>query len=237
MFVTPDLNLVIHDLVNGNSKYIEEYLEIYRNLFPQYVRYLPVMRKRAEVKAEQASIEKWHQWLLVIDNEPVGIVGFLYNRKRNVGLLMDFAVLPNARKIRLGADNVTFAQYILNLSMQKLVQDAQENQNQSPICMAAEVEYPSLVRKYIEYGYITFPVEYFEPPFTPELELVGDKIHELRSANFGKMNIGAFPIPGYPMDLQNSETIRTVLLSFLEDHYQLPSDHWLIQKVVQEIPA
>jgi len=163
MFELPDVDLVVHDLVDGNSKYIEEYLKIYRDLFPQYIRYMPVMRQRAESQADHSAIEKWHQWLLVVGGKSIGIVGFIYNRKRNVGLLMDFAVYPDARKIRVDG-KTPFSQFILNLSMRQLVTDARESKFAAPICFAAEVEYLALVKKYEEYGYVRFPVEYFEPP-------------------------------------------------------------------------
>lgn len=236
MLKISNADLVIHDLVDGNSSYIDEYLKIYQELFPQYTRYLPVMRQRAEMRVSSNLNEKWHQWFLMIENDPVGIVGFLYNRKRNVGLLMDFAIYPNARKFRAEGD-LPLSKFVLNLSMQRLVEDARENGQTAPICLAAEVEYPALVRKYIEYGYVKFPIEYFEPPYTPELEKVGDKIQELKAVDYGQMYIGAFPIPGHPTELNTPAVIRTVLFAFLEDHYQLPSDHWLVQKVVHEIPV
>lgn len=236
MLKISNADLVIHDLVDGNSSYIDEYLKIYQELFPQYTRYLPVMRQRAEMRVSSNLNEKWHQWFLMIENDPVGIVGFLYNRKRNVGLLMDFAIYPNARKFRAEGD-LPLSKFVLNLSMQRLLEDARENGQTAPICLAAEVEYPALVRKYIEYGYVKFPIEYFEPPYTPELEKVGDKIQELKAVDYGQMYIGAFPIPGHPMELNTPAVIRTVLFAFLEDHYQLPSDHWLVQKVVHEIPV
>lgn len=236
MLKISNADLVIHDLVDGNSSYIDEYLKIYQELFPQYTRYLPVMRQRAEMRVSSNLNEKWHQWFLMIENAPVGIVGFLYNRKRNVGLLMDFAIYPNARKFRAEGD-LPFSKFVLNLSMQRLVEDARESGQTAPICLAAEVEYPALVKKYLEYGYVKFPIEYFEPPYTPELEKVGDKIQELKAVDYGQMYIGAFPIPGHPTELNTPAVIRTVLFAFLEDHYQLPSDHWLVQKVVHEIPV
>lgn len=236
MLKISNADLVIHDLVDGNSSYIDEYLKIYQELFPQYTRYLPVMRQRAEMRISSNLNEKWHQWFLMIENDPVGIVGFLYNRKRNVGLLMDFAIYPNARKFRAEGD-LPLSKFVLNLSMQRLVEDARENGQTAPICLAAEVEYPALVRKYLEYGYVKFPIEYFEPPYTPELEKVDDKIQELKAVDYGQMYIGAFPIPGHPTELNTPAVIRTVLFAFLEDHYQLPSDHWLVQKVVHEIPV
>lgn len=236
MLKISDADLVIHDLVDGNSRYIEDYLKTYLDLFPQYARYLPVMRQRAKMHADSPINEKWHQWFLMIGDEPVGIVGFLYNRKRNVGLLMDFGIYSDARKFRVDG-KIPFSKFVLNLSMQRLIEDARENGHTAPLCMAAEVEYPALVKKYIEYGYVKFPIEYFEPPYTPELEKVGDKIQELKNVDYGRMHIGAFQIPGYPIDLNTPEVIRTVLFAFLEDHYQLPSNHWLVQKVVHEIPV
>lgn len=229
MLVTADIGLVIHDLVDGNSRYIEDYLRIYQELFPQYIRYIPVMRRRAEVAVDGSENEKWHQWLLVMEGKPVGIVGFLYNRRRNVGLLMDFAIYPDARKTRVDG-YASFSKFILDLAMRQLIDDAQENQIAFPACMAAEVQHPALVKKYEEYGYVKFPVDYFEPPSTPELEKVGDKIGELSAMDYGKMHVGAFQIPGFPFDRSDPEIIKTVLGAFLIDHYQLPSDHWLVQK-------
>ncbi|MBK6794326.1 MAG: hypothetical protein IPG80_17715 [Anaerolineales bacterium] len=236
MLVFPEVGLVIHDLVDGNSRYIDDYLKIYENLFPQYIRYLPLMRQRAEKKADRSVNERWHQWLLVMNDNPVGIIGFLYNQKRNVGLLMDFAIYPEARKVHAG-ENVLFSEFVLKHSMQQLLEDANENRFTAPVCLAAEVEHPALLKKYEEYGYVKFPVEYFEPPSTPELEKVGDKIRELGKMDFGRMYIGAFQIPGHPFDPKDSKIIKTILLAFLEDHYQLPFDHWLVQKVIHEIPV
>ncbi|MCB9110294.1 MAG: hypothetical protein H6634_03510 [Anaerolineales bacterium] len=231
-----DADLVIHDLVDGNSLYIEEYLNIYRDLFPQYVRYIPLMRQRAGERVDPSATEKWHQWLVIGRGQPIGIVGFLYNRKRNIGLLMDFAIYPKARKLWVNGET-PFVKHMLNLSMQQLVEDARENRVDAPLCFAAEVEYPALVRKYKEYGYVTFPVEYFEPPSTPDLQKVSDKIQQISDADYGRMYIGAFQIPGHPFDPHDPDIMRTVLFAFLEDHYQLPSTHWLVQKVVQDIPV
>lgn len=236
-FVDTNLELVIHDLVDGNSKHIEEYLRIYSDLFPQYVRYIPVMRRRAEMRADRHAIEKWHQWLLVVKGEAVGIVGFLFNRRRNVGILMDFAVYPKARKLQMQGD-VRLPQFALNLSMKQLTEDARENKFSVPLCLAAEVEHPALLKKYEEYGYIEFPVEYFEPPTTPELEKLSDKIQRTSGIlDFRKLHVGAFQIPGFPFDPKDNGIIRTVLSAFLEDHYQLPPTHWLVQKVNREIPV
>lgn len=232
-----ETGLVVHDLVNGNSEYIENYLEIYQALFPQYARYMPVMRRRAETSLDPSANERWHQWLLFVDNRPAGIVGFLYNKRRNIGLLMDFAIYKEFRA-RSMPKGLRFAHGILNLAMQELIRDAQDNGCETPLCMAAEVEHPALVKKYREYDFFEYEVEYFEPPFTPELaEIVDDSQNLDKLMGYGPMHIGAFRIPGYSFSPNHPETIKTVLLAFLEDHYRLPADHWLIRKLIQEIPA
>ncbi|HMZ06184.1 MAG TPA: hypothetical protein PK078_01095 [Anaerolineales bacterium] len=228
--------LTIDDLVDGNSDCIEEYLNIYQTLFPQYGRYIPLMRKRAEKKQDGEVNESWHQWLLSVNGIPAGIVGFLYNKMRNLGLLMDFAILKEFRPIATPGQT-RFSHYILTLVMQQLILDAKSNGKNTPLCLAAEVEYPSLVRKYKEYGYVQFPVEYFEPPSTPELIEIYDETKILDKLEYERMFIGAFPIPGIQVSLNDPMIIKTVLLAFLEDHYRLPSEHWMIQKLIQEIPV
>lgn len=237
MYDYDSTQLIVHDLVDGNSHYIEKYLDIYRTLFPQYGRYIPLMRKRAEKPLDRTANEIWHQWLLLVNELPAGIAGFLYNRKRNVGLLMDFAILEQFRGTPTHGP-IRFSHQVLNLAMKQLVSDSREYGKNAPFCLAAEVEYPSLVQKYSEYGYVEFPVEYFEPPATPELLELFDETQNLdKLIGYGRMFIGAFPIPGFPVSLNDPAIIKTVLLAFLEDHYRLPSEHWMIQKIIQDIPV
>jgi hypothetical protein len=231
-----EIGLVIHDLVGGNSHFIDKYMAIYEELFPQYLHYAPMMRQRAENSLDENAVEKWHQWLLIVKDQPVGLIGFLYNKNRNTGVLLDFAIKPDARNIR-SRENLRFANLCLNLAMQELVQDAQAEGHAAPLCMVAEVEYPALLKRYKEYGYKEFPLEYFEPPYTPELlEVLGrEKIFD--KIDYQRMFVGAFEIPGHPFDLTAPGVIKTILFTLLEDHYHLPADHWLVKKMIQEIPA
>lgn len=231
-----EIGLVIHDLVGDNSRYIHEYIAIYEELFPQYLHYAPVMRRRAENSVDGSAVEKWHQWLLRIEDKPIGMIGFLYNKKRNTGILLDFAIKPEARNIQTN-ENLRFANVCLNLAMQQLVMDAQAEGHPSPLCMIAEVEYSSLVKKYKEYGFVEFPYEYFEPPATTELLEGLDREKIFDKIEYQRMCVGAFEIPGHPFDLNAPGVLKTILSTLLEDHYKLPADHWLIQKMNQEIPV
>lgn len=234
MIEIPEIGLTIDDLVGGNSAHINEYLKIYEELLPQYMRYAPVMRKRAERPLDPTDIERWHQWLLFIKGYPVGIIGILYNQKRNAGILLDFAICPSARGIQYG-EHKRLAGLILYLAMQQLVRDAQASGREHPLCMIAEVEHAALVKKYYEYGYIEFPVEYYEPPYTPELAEQWGGTQNAEKMEYARLFLGAFQIPGHPFTAGDPLILQTVLFTLLEDHYQLPADHWLLKKLCNEI--
>ena len=230
----PEIGLTIDDLVDGNSSQIDEYLALYNELLPQYYRYAPVMRQRAESRADKSSLEKWHQWLLKINNQPVGMIGVIYNRNRNTGILMDFAIKAEARKISYKQHD-RFAGLILQLAMEQLITDAQEFHPEHPLCMIAEVEHAPLVKKYGQYGYREFPIDYYEPPYTPELLKNANNPENLDKIGYQKLHLGAFEIPGQPFDPNDAKIIKTAVLTLLEDHYRLPAGHWLIQKMIEQV--
>ena len=223
--------LEIQDLVNGQTEHLEEYIDIYKTLFPQYVRYIPIMRKRASLSFNSMDIERWHQWLLRLNRQAVGIAGFLYNRRRNIGLLMDLAIKPEARSF-VASNGERFARHVLDLAIQQLKLDALEDGMNGPLCMAAEVEHRALLEQYTRYGYVKYPVEYFEPPGTPELANITQEPDDLKKIGFGQMYVGAFPVPGNEVHVDSPKVVKEVLNAFLIDHYRLSSDHWLIQKLI-----
>lgn len=227
------IHLVVHDLIGGNVSYIDDYIRIYHELFPQYSRYVPIMRQRAETPTDRSANETWHQWLLMIRDEPVGIVGFLYNSKRNTGVLLDFAIRPHARRICHKGKRL--AHFCLNLAMQQLILDAQERGRTAPLCMIAEVEYDHLVWRYVEYGFVVLPFEYFEPPTTPELREASYVTENLDKMDYERMYLGAFQIPGHPFNPEDPGVLKSILFTLLKDHYHLPDEHWLVRKMLQDV--
>lgn len=228
-----EIGLTIHDVIGGNVKYLEEYLKIYTDFLPQYSRYVPVMRKRAEKPLDINSIERWHHWLVMLEDKPVAMVGFLYNRKRNLGILMDFAVVEDMRDYVIPG-NGRFAGELLYLAMEQLKLDASVVRNPTPLCMAAEVEHTPLVQRYAEYGFVEFPIEYYEPPGTPELaELV--EPDDFESVGYRRLFLGAFQMPNTRLDPTDMQVVDIILHALLEDHYQLPEEHWLFFRTIQSV--
>jgi len=228
-----DENLSIYDLVNGNTAYLDDYLKIYTDYLPHYARYLPVMRQRAEKQIKIQSLERWHQWLVLYEDKPAAMIGFLYNRVRNLGILMDFAVVEEYRGLEIpGADR--FAGRLLYLAMDQLKKDAAEIGNPLPLCMAAEVEHRPLVERYKEYGFIEFQVEYFEPPSTPELLDLAPSV-DFEGVGFSRLHLGAFPMPGSDFQPTRDWVVDIILRALLEDHYRLPENHWLFELISNSI--
>jgi hypothetical protein len=230
MYEIPEIDFAVQELREANSALIDVYLEIHEALLPQYARYAPAMRRRAEKAPDASAVEQWHQWLLMIRNQPVGMIEFLYNRKRNTGILLDFAIQPEARHVKHGQYQ-RLAGLVLQFAILRLMKDAQANGCSAPLGMIAEVEHAHLVEKYKEYGFVEFPIEYLEPPATPELMNVTPAAQNFDKIGYKKMYLGVFQIPGHPIDSRSPEILKTILLTLWEDHYCLPADHWLLQKM------
>ena len=228
-----EIGLTIHDVIDGDTTYLAEYLKIYTNYLPQYSRYVPVMQRRAAKPVDIYALERWHQWLVMYDEKPVAMIGFLYNRKRNLGILMDFAVVEDMRDFVIPG-NGRFAGELLFLAMEQLKHDAEEIGNPTPLCMAAEVEHTPLVERYTEYGFVEFPIEYYEPPGTPELaQLV--ETQDFESVGYRRLFLGAFQMPNTKLDPTDMQVVDIILHALFEDHYQLPEEWWLFFRIEQSV--
>lgn len=225
--------LSIHDVVDGNIDYLDDYLNIYTDYLPQYARYLPAMRHRAEKRTANQALEHWHQWLVMYAGKPAAIVGFLHNRVHNLGILMDFAVVEEYRELEFPGKG-RFAGRLLFLAMEQLKKDSAKIGIFAPLCMAAEVEHRPLVERYKEYGFVEFPVEYYEPPGTPELlSLV--PLRNIEQVGYRRLHLGAFPILGSGFQSIDVWVVEIILRALLEDHYRLPENHWLLEKIFSSI--
>ncbi|GAB4421918.1 MAG: hypothetical protein Kow002_11090 [Anaerolineales bacterium] len=226
--------LKIHDLVDRNVVHLEEYLKIYADHLPQYARYTPLMCQRAMKPIEAHALERWHQWLVMLDGEPAAMVGFLYNRKRNLGILMDFAVVEVFRDLEV-PEQGRFAGMLLHLAMEQLKQDAAASGYATPLCMAAEVEHAPLVERYQEYGFVEFPIMYYEPPGTPELASIVES-KNLEEIGYRRLHLGAFRIPGGNNVLSDDTNLIDIIIrALLKDHYQLSENHWLLERILRSI--
>lgn len=221
----------IHDLVGGNTCYLDEFFSLYLQLLPQYDRYLPVMQQRAQQPAPRDPRFDEHQCLVRLANQPVGLVTFVYNRLRNLGIGLDLAVHPAWRGHSLGG-YPRLAQLIIAEMLEQICRDAARQGNPTPLGAVVEVEHAALLERYAVYGLVPLPVEYYEPPVTPAArELLSAA--EVEQAEFTPLALGFFPIQGGGFDWQAIEQRRRILLALLIDHYGLEESHWVVQTALR----
>lgn len=234
--------LEIHDLVGGNTDLLEEYLQLYLEFLPQYARYVPVMRLRAEQPAPRDPRFDEHQWLVLRQGQPAGMTTFVYNRLRNVGIGLDLAVRPEERQLDRASQS-RLAGLMIREMCKQVERDAAAQGNPTPLGVVVEVEHPALVKRYAEYGFIALPVEYYEPPFIQRaLSLVEPA--EIEKAGFPRLHLGFFPIEGSGFEPTNLEQLTEIIQALLVDHFGLPGNHWVVQtaldsagKTIQESPG
>lgn len=78
LFETPNGGLSIHDVVDNNAEHLEALLDLYRELFPEYLSALPRVREKAfsPVNADPRFVR--HQWIVLLNEAPIGLVSFKF---------------------------------------------------------------------------------------------------------------------------------------------------------------
>jgi hypothetical protein len=233
MFNIPELSLEIYDIIGGrNLEHLEDFLRVYSEYLPQYIRYEPLMRQRAHQPVDVNALYHWHQWLVRQAGQPVAMLTFVLNRKRNMGIFLDFIVIPEARAIHYQG-YTRMAGLLLALIWEQLKLDAQADGLPIPIGMIAEVGHISLVERYKQYGFVELPIEYYEPPYTPGLAEVIDPAELERQIGYRRLYPGVFVVPGGQFDPADPAMILRVVEMLLFDHYHLPPDHWIVRTAMQ----
>ncbi|MDD2923485.1 MAG: hypothetical protein PHQ36_14460 [Anaerolineales bacterium] len=230
-----EIGLEIHDVVDGALARLDDLLDVYLDLFPEYARYIAVMRRRANrpPNATRPFIE--HQWLALIDGRPAGLVVFKYNYKRNCGLGLDLGVRPDFRKTKATYQGQTrLAKILIDLRHEQIARDAFSFGNPLPLGVLVEVESPKVVARFMEYGMQLLPIEYFEPPVTEDaFELVN--LDEIEKTGFKPMHLGAYPIDRGEFNLEDPVQISRFIKALLIDHYGLLETHWAVRQALQSI--
>lgn len=225
-----ETELTITELTDGNTAQLDDFLALQTALFPQDVRYVPVMRKRASRPADADPRFIEHQWLIRHRDEPIAVTIFKYARMRDCGIGLDIGIKPAARPSDRGRSG-RLSEWLTERCLDQLASDASACGRPTPVGLAVEVESEQLVRRFRQYGFIELPLEYHEPPFIQhQLELLA---HETGTrTDFRRMHLGIFATGQAPLDPHDRELQRRIVLAFLVDHYGLAPDHWAVQRAL-----
>jgi len=229
-----ELGLEIHDVVNGNSDHLEELINLYLELFPEYARYVPVMRHRAEQPVDSDKSMVVHQWLATINNEAAGMVVFKYNINRNCGIGLDLAVAEKFKPIKYKAYG-RLAHLLIDLRQEQVNQDAFMYGKQMASGVLVEVESRKVLETFKGYGMVELDINYNEPPSPESVKSLIDP-YALKEITYKPMYLGVYPAQGAgSFDLRNVELLKVFIYALLVDHYGLQEDHWVVVDALKSI--
>lgn len=236
-FETPQGVVRIYDVMGGkNTEYLEFLLDLYREFFPAYIPVLSKVREKALSPANLDPRFVSHQWVTMLEGNPIGLVSFKFAVRHNLGLALSLAVRPAYRSLAWG-EYRRFSNF-LHTQMMK------QQEIDSVMCglpplpgVVAEVEKISgpndprarLHEHYKEYGAVPLPITYHEPDSARNLSAPTEE-------NAHPMQLYIFPAHiKQDEDLLDADMLERVITAFLVDHYGLPEDYWIVQQARQSI--
>lgn len=204
---------------------------IFTSLMPQYAHYAARLERDIEHAGSAQSASRHHVWLIEMSDTPVAMCAFEYVRSHNVGLGMDIAVYPEYRGVRIGDKKL--AHYILTEMVGQLALDGAEAGQSPAVPMGGEVDNDRLMARYIDYGFVSIPATYYEPPDVTgksDIPVHGaipfDAEHRLEANGYHPMRLGFFPPTQGEFDILDTRLWERLITAFYVHHYNL-SPHTL----------
>jgi hypothetical protein len=231
---TPHPGLTIREVLGGSPRDLDDMITVHLELFPQFESYVPYMHERAKQPpdAEPGFVEHW--WLARIDDEPAGVRYFKYVPRRNCGLSLGIAIRKKFRRLTFGEHYGRFSKLLTLASLEQLRADALAAGDPIPIGIVAEME-GYLHKRYAEYDFIEFSIDYNEPSSTPDASEARGETPDYDNLSFRWIQLGLFKLADTSFDPYNLEMLDNMVLAFLVDHYGLPEDHWAVQRALDSI--
>lgn len=211
---------------------------IFTRLMPQYAHYVPRLRRDIEQPGDAEM--RHHVWLIEVMGAPAAMCAFEYIRSQNIGLGMDIAIYPEFRSLRY--QGRTLAYFILHEMVNQLACDGRESGQSPAVPMCGEVENDRLLARYVDYGFVTVPAIYYEPPDvsgTADIIVTGrvpfDAEIQLETVGYHRMKVGFFP-PNHPdFDPFDITLWERLLKAFYIDHYHLAPQTLALQYALDSI--
>jgi hypothetical protein len=220
----------IDDVVGGNTHHLESLVALMGELFPDLVKYIPSIRRRAQQSATADPRFVAHQWIVQVEGRLAGICLFDYNIGRNCGMLNFLAIDRPYRQISFDEYD-RLAHLLLELSLEQILQDALLWEAPPPVGLVLEVEVPKLVERYRDYGLVPLSVPYHEPIFPPAWTKYSDMV-KLEEIRYAQAQLTVYPNPDHILQLAADDVQRELALAYLLDFYRLPETSWSVQQAL-----
>lgn len=237
LFETPKGVVRIYDVIGGqNTEYLDALLNLYREFFPAYIPVLSKVREKALLPANSDPRFINHQWVAVLEGEPVGFVSFKFAVRHNLGLALSLAVHRAYRSLAWG-EYRRFSDFLHTQMMKQQELDSAMGELPPLPGVVAEVEKITgpndprvrLHEHYKEYGAVPLPITYHEPDSARNLSTPTEE-------NMHPMQLYIFPVHVRQADdLRSADMLERVINAFLVDHYGLAENHWIVQQARKSI--
>lgn len=211
----------LYDLIGGNTEKLDAFLRLFRETFPQYAQTAPRLAEKAARPANANPRFIAHQWLLEIDGVPAGLCSFKYSPFRHLGMVVFISVAPQFRHEQL--DGKRISEWLIANCTEQIRQDARRLGRPAPDGLVLEVEPPRLVERYRQFGFVTLPVDYWEPIFLQPRQ--GSAPTDLDRVSFQPRFLGAFPIGVSSSALLTRAFQERVIAMLACDHYQIAPEY------------
>jgi len=228
----PDTGLQIHELAHQGADLLPACLEVFAEQFPEYAAEpvnIDELRTAAEAPWDPTALFQPHLWLITVQGHPAGMAFFLYNRRRSIGLLLFIAIRVDYRKAAPSGVS-RLSDWVLEYMLHQIRLDG-ETAGLPALGLAAEVDYPHLMARYEQMGMQAIDAAYAEPLAGMTASMVG--VEALEQINFHPLLLGVFPL-STAGELTTSQ-MGEVVLTFLQDYYELPLEHWAVQRSLDSL--
>lgn len=239
-FDTPNGNIYIHDVINGDVEYLEALLDLYREFFPQYLSALPDIRERAFLPANVDARFIRHQWVIVFNGLPVALVSFRYAIRQRLGLCFSIAIRPDYRSLAWDGYR-RLSDFLFQQVVKQLEVDIATSGDSTLLGLVVEVEmvssqkpYLHLFARYEEYGFLPLPIAYYEPAFVRGNADDPSLLGALQGAQ--PMQLYMLPTCSeMQVYLQRIRLLNSVVDALLLDHYGLAENHEIVKQARKSI--
>lgn len=228
-------SVAIYELLcSDDAVRINHFLSLYAQLFPQYAHYTPRMRRRSEFPQNHHAGQILHYWGIEVDGQLAGLRTFRYIHNRHCGIAVALAIHPDFRSVTVNGQRLSA--FVIYACLEQIIRDSIIMGGPPALGMVNEVESPHLMKHYIQHGLIELPVNYMEPIFPPE-QLGRSREEEINQIIFSPMMLGFLKNPAMVVDFKDPHLIQDFALAFLVEHYHLPENHPIVQKIIASIPS
>lgn len=243
-FEIPQGHLCIHDVIDNNVGFLDALLDLYRELFPQYITALPRVREKAFLPANADPRFVRHQWVVTCNGYPAGLASFKLALRQNLGICFSIAI-RSAYRSMAWQNYRRFSDFLIQQMIKQLVFDASCHGHPSPLGLVVEVETAAsttdpalkksrlgLLERYQEYGFVPLPVTYHEPAHvrTPDIEQSLSQV--TKNAQPMQLLMLFFQGQGCSSD---PNLLGQVVDALLVEHYGIPEDDWIVRQARESI--